>query len=53
MWRADSGKDPDAGNDWRQKEKGSAEDEMVRQHHQFNGHDFVQTSEDSKQPGVL
>ena len=23
-------KDPDAGKDWRQKEKGMAEDEMVR-----------------------
>ena len=30
MRRADSGKDPDAGKDWRQKEKGVAEDEMVR-----------------------
>ena len=25
-----TGKDPDAGNDWRQKEKGVAEDEMIR-----------------------
>ena len=25
-----TGKDPDAGQDWRQKEKGSAEDEIVR-----------------------
>ena len=24
------GKDPDVGKDWRQKEKGEAEDEMVR-----------------------
>ena len=24
------GKDPDAGEHWRQKEKGAAEDEMVR-----------------------
>ena len=24
------GKDPDAGKDWKQKEKGLAEDEMVR-----------------------
>ena len=23
-------KDPDAGKDWRQKEKGAAEDEMIR-----------------------
>ena len=27
------GKDPDAGKDRRQKEKGVAEDEMVRKHH--------------------
>ena len=32
-------KDPDAGKDWRQKEKGIAEDEMVRQHHWLNGHE--------------
>ena len=36
------GKDPDAGIDWRQKEKGMAVDEMVGWHHQFNGHDFEQ-----------
>ena len=34
------GKDLDAGKDWRQKEKGTAEDEMVRLHHQLNGHEF-------------
>ena len=27
------GKDPDAGNNWRQEEKGSTEDEMVGWHH--------------------
>ena len=27
-----TGKDPDAGQDWRQKEKGAAEDEIVRWH---------------------
>ena len=32
------GKDPDAGKDWRQEEKGITEDEMVVWHHQFNGH---------------
>ena len=31
-WRADSGKDPDAGKDWRQ-EKGVTEDETVGWHH--------------------
>ena len=30
MGRADSGKVPDAGKDWRQKEKGAEEDEMIR-----------------------
>ena len=28
-----TGKDPDAGKDWRQKEKGMIEDEMVERHH--------------------
>ena len=37
------GKDPDAGKDWRQEEKGTTEDEMVRWHHQLNGHEFEQT----------
>ena len=30
-------KDPDAGKDWRQEEKGTTEDEMVGRHHQHNG----------------
>ena len=30
-------KDPDAGNDWRQEEKGVTEDEMVGLHHWLNG----------------
>ena len=33
------GKDPDAGNDWRQ-EKGTTEDEMIGWHHQLNKHEF-------------
>ena len=33
-------KDPDAGKDWRQEEKGSPEDEMVGRHCQLNGHEF-------------
>ena len=36
------GKDPDAGKDWRQEEKGVTEDEMVGWHHWFNGHGFEQ-----------
>ena len=34
------GKDPDAGKDWGQEEKGTAEDEMVGWNHQLNGHEF-------------
>ena len=44
-----TGKDPDGGKDWRQKEKGAAEDEMVGWHHQLNGREFVQTP---GKPGV-
>ena len=33
-------KDPGAGKDWRQEEKGTTEDEMVGWHHRFNGHEF-------------
>ena len=33
-------KDPDAGKDWRQEEKGTTEDEMAGWHHQLNGYGF-------------
>ena len=36
------GKDPDAGKDWRQEEKGTTEDEMVGWHHWVNGLEFEQ-----------
>ena len=36
------GKDPDAGKDWRQEEKGMTEDEMVRWHHRLDRHEFEQ-----------
>ena len=39
-------KDPDAGRDWGQEEKGTTEDEMARWHHQLDGHEFGWT------PGV-
>ena len=39
-------KDPDAGKDLGQEEKGTTEDEMVRWHHRLNGHGFGWT------PGV-
>ena len=40
------GKDPDAGRDWEQKEKGTAEDEMAGWHHWCDRHEFGWT------PGV-
>ena len=51
LWPPDAkswliGKDPDAGKDWGQEEKGMTEDEMVGCHHWLNGHGFGWT------PGV-
>ena len=40
MRRVDSLEKTDAGRDWGQEEKGTTEDEMVRWHHQLNGHEF-------------
>ena len=45
LWPADVknwliGKDPDAGKNWRQEEKGMTEDEIVGWHHQLNGQVF-------------
>ena len=34
------GKDPDAGKNWRQEDKGMTEDEMIGWHHWLNGHEF-------------
>jgi len=47
LWPPDAkkwliGKDPDAGKDWRQEEKGMTEDEMVGWHHWLDGHEFEQ-----------
>ena len=47
------GKDPHAGKDGRQEEKGATEDEMVGWHHQLNGHMFEQTLGDSEGQGSL
>ena len=51
LWPRDArnwliGKDPDAGRDWGQEEKGTTEDEMVGWHHRHYGHEFEWT------PGV-
>ena len=35
-------KDPDAGKDWRQEDKGMTENEMVWWHHWIDGHEFEQ-----------
>ena len=39
-------KDPDAGKDWRQQEKGLTQGEMIGWHHRLDGHEFEQA------PGV-
>ena len=45
MQRADSYcKDPGAGKDWRQEEKGTTEDEMAEWRHRLNGDEFEKTS---------
>ena len=41
-------KDPDAGKNWRQEEKGITEDEMVGWHHRLNGHKFEQAPGDGQ-----
>ena len=51
LWPPDAeswliGKDPDAGRDWGQEEKGTTEDEMAGWHHRLDGHEFEET------PGV-
>ena len=48
-----TGKDPDAGKDWRREEKGMTEDEMVGWHHWLNGREFEQTPGDSEGQGGL
>ena len=58
LWPPDAksrliGKDPHAGEDWGQEEKGVTEDEMVGLHHGLNGHEFEQTLGDSEGQGSL
>ena len=50
LWPPDAkswiiGKDPDAGKDWRQKEKGKTEDEIAGWHHWLNGHESEKAPE--------
>ena len=54
LWPPDAknwfiGKDPDAGKDWGQEEKGTTEDEMVGWHYWLDGHELEWTGK----PGVL
>ena len=47
-------KDPDAGKDWRQEDKGRTEDEMVGWHHWLYGHEFESRSwSRTGRPGIL
>ena len=53
LWSPDAnsrltGKVPDAGKDWRQEEKGMAEDEMAGWHHRLNRNAFEATAEKLK-----
>ena len=58
LWSPDAdsqltGKDPDAGKDWRQEERGMTEDEMAGWHHWLNGLEFEQTLGDREGQGSL
>ena len=46
-------KDPDAGKDWRQKERWAAKNEMVGWHHPLNGQEFEQPPGDCEGCGSL
>ena len=58
LWPPDAksqltGKDSDAGKDWRQEEKWTIEDEMIGWHHWLNGNEFEQTPRDNEWQGSL
>ena len=48
-----TGKDPDAGKDWGQEEKGVTKDEVIGWHQWLNGHEFEQTQGGSEGQGSL
>ena len=48
-----TGKDPDAGKNWRQEEKRMTEEEMVGWHHWLYGHEFKQAPGVSDAQGSL
>ena len=58
LWPPDAksrliGKNPDAGKDWGQEEKGVTKNEMVGWHPSLNAHEFEQTPGDSERQGNL
>ena len=58
LWPPDAksrliGKDPDAGKDLGQEEKGTTEDEMVGWHHRLNACELGQTPGDDEGQGIL
>ena len=58
LWPPDAknwltGKEPDAGKDWWQEEKGMTEDEMVGGHYWLNGHEFEQALGVGEGQGIL
>ena len=58
LWPLDAkswltGKDPEAGKDWGQGEKGMTEDAIVGWYHWLNGHEFEQTQGDNEGQGSL
>ena len=58
LWPPDAknwliGKDPDAGKDWKEEEKGMTEDEMVGWHHRLDGHEFEQAPGTGDRQGSL
>ena len=46
-------KDPDAGKDWSQEDKGMKEEKMVVWHYQLKGHEFEQAPGDGEGQGSL
>ena len=58
LWPLDSRswlirKDPVAGKDWNQEEKGTTEDEMVGSHWWLSGHEFEQAPDNCERQGSL
>ena len=58
LWPSDMtsqlfGKDPDAGKDWKQKEKGTTEDHMVGWHHRLNACEYEQVPGVGDGQGIL